>query len=608
MERPMPQNIVGLPPADAIAHELAYTQSFAPQQEASRYETPVRVQEGNRTTFRQFPGGSIQSLPRGRRGEGLDFDRNKLNIDLENKVQQQAIADALIAGADPAEVFSTALGRPVSPSIARRASQYMDILSIKPTQAIKLAEKEALTAGANPRKTSIPPAWLEAIAQSGELGPDPAAQGALRAAIEGTIDVETPVEAQTRALDPYMRAAESLAMAPQEPFRDLLPGENADINSESGAGRKLRGGRRNPFNKEVRERITDPYLVPALLAEAVEPVYQKDPAGKWIQSGVQPPTLTVGITPEGRKQRVFDASRVELGLLDPRAPLPADMGYFRFEEPTKEVSGTYGNEVNAPTLERFGNMVHGFAAKNDIAVPRVSVPMTLGQATQDILYRNRTPIRAYSESDIAIDQTGQAVHRQTGTPVYLIDNQDVNSPVKDYRFGSEGIYDKKAYQEFGNLIEGVTGKPLRLVVNERLQDPGLNQLQREALEAAVPGDWIRSQQGRSSAYDIMTALARGAALPPADVAVAPLANSPAERSFYLEGGDGRQGLAIQSRLNALRDAAVAQERASMGATPETMMQIPDGARANVESGLQAPKGSPRYKAAQDFLQRFLSRR
>lgn len=604
----MPQNIVGLPPADAIASELSYAQSFAPQQEASPAEQPVEIREGDRTTYRRYGTTSIQGLPRGGKYEGLQADRAAIDAAVQQKMQQQAITDAIAGGAPPELVFSEALGRPVSPSIATRAHQFADILDITPMQAVKIAEREAGNDPSARGKRALPTNWVQAIAESGELGPDPAAQGALRAAIDGAIDVETPIESQIRALDPYSRAVEAVAMAPQSRFRDLTPGENADINAETGAGRKLRGGRRNPFNKEVKERLTDPYLVPALLAEASEPVWQKDPAGQWQQSGVQPPTIVVGSTPEGRKQRVFDASAVELGLLDPRAPLPPDMGYLRFVEPSKEVSGTYGAEVNAPTLQQYGEGVHGFAAKNDIAVPRVSVPMTLGQAAQDILYRNRTPIRAYSDSDLIADQSGQLLHRQTGTPVYPIPNQPESAPVKDYRVGSEGIFNEKAYQEFGKLIEGVTGRPLRLVVNERLQDQGLNQLQREALEASLPSDWIRSKEGRSSAYDVMTALARGSALPPADVELAPLANAPSERAFYLEGGGGTPGLALQSRLNALKDAADAQARASVGATPDVMAAIPEGARANVEAGLGAPRTSPRFKAAQDFLQRFMARR
>lgn len=616
-ERPMPQNIVGLPPADEVAAELIYAQSFQQPREAAPTERPIAIREGDRTTYRRFGDNSIQALPRGGKYEGLQADRRAIDDAIQLKMRQQAVSDALAQGTPAEEVFSGFLARPVSPSIASRAGQYMDILGLKPEQAVKLAEREAISAGSPRGKVSIPANWVQAIADSGELGPDPAAQGVLRAAIEGQIDVETPVEAQTSALDPYMRAAEAVAMDPRNQFQDLSPQENADINLETGAGRKLRGGRRNPFNKEVKERVSDPYLVPVLLAEASEPVWQKDPAGQWRQAGAQPPTLVVGVTPEGRKQKVFDASAVELGLLDPRTPLPADMGYLRFEEPSKEVRrvtrgqrDTYGAEVNAPTLERSGGEVHGFDARDDIAVPRnssTSVPMTLGQAVQDILYRNRTPIKPYRDEDLWIDEAGQLYHRQTNTPVYLIEDQPENLPVKDYRVGSEGIYDKQAYQEFGKLIEGVTGRPLRLVVNERLQDQGLNQLQREALEASLPADWIRSKPGRSSAYDVMTALARGASLPPSDVTVTPLANAPSERAFYMEGGDGR-GLGIQARLNALKEAAIAQERASVGATPDVMAQIPEGARGNVEAGLQAPRNSPRFRAAQDFLQRFLARR
>lgn len=633
MERPMPQNIVGLPPADQVLEELAYAQSFAPQPEAAPADRPVEIRQGGRTTFRQYAGTSIEGLPRGRRGEGFELDRREADQAIQEKMQQQAVFDALAAGTDPGEVFSGVIGRPVSPSIAGRAGQYMEILNLKPAQALKLAEQEAISAGSPRGRVTLPSNWIQAIAESGELGPDPAAQGALRAAMQGAIDVETPVEAQTRALDPYMRAAEAVAMAPQNRFQTLSPGENADINLETGANRKLRGGKRNPMNKEVKESVSDPYLVPVLMAEASEPVWQKDSAGKWQQSGVQPPTIVVGQTPEGRKQRVFDASAVQLALLDPRAQLPAEMGYLRFAEPKKEVSGSYGAEVNAPTLQRLGDELHGFAARDDIATAKESVPMTLGQAVQDIMYRNRTPIKAYREDDLAADNAGQLYHRQTGTPVYLIPNQGEDLPVKDYRIGTPGMYNADAFREFGELIQGVTGRPLKLVTNERLRDPELNRLQRAALARSMPASWISQAgprkfgpedwrvnplpgssvsgmpnaasvpiEGNNPTYDVMTALARGASLPEADTWVTPMANAPAELAFYLDDGNDRPGLGLQSRLNALHNAALSQSRAYL------ISQIPEGARGNVEAGLQAPASSPRYKAAKDFLQRFLARR
>lgn len=608
-ERPQPLNIVGLPPADAIAAELAYARSFEPRQEATPTEQPIAIRQGDRTTYRRFGDTSIQALPQGRQYEGMRADRQAVDQAVAQKMQQQAITEAIAGGITPEAVFSEALGRPVSPSIATRAHQFAEILDLSPNQAVKLAEREAGNDKSARGKRALPSNWVEAIGQSGELGPDPAAKGALWAAIDGAIDVETPIEAQIRALDPYSRAVEAVAMAPQNRFRDVSPGERVDINSETGAGRKLRGGRRNSFDKDISERLTDPYLVPVLLAEASEPVWSKDPAGQWQQIGVQPPTITVGMTPEGRKQRVFDAGAVELGLLDPRATLPADMGYLRFTEPTKEVSGSYGAEVNAPTLQRLGEEIYGFAAKDDIAAAKESVPMTLGEATQDILYRNRTPISPYRDEDLMVGESGQLFQRQTGIPVYLLDDQDPNAAVKDYRVGSPDIYDKKAYQEFGRLIEGATGRPLRIVVNERLRDEGLNELQAAALRSSLPGEWLTGRKGQPlpPAYAVMTALARGAALPPAEVELAPLANVPSERAFYLEDTNGR-GLGLQSKLNALKEAAIGQERASIGATPEVMARVPEAARGNLEAGLQSPKNSPRFKAAQDFLQRFMSRR
>jgi len=652
MERPQPQNIPGLPTPDEVIEGLRYVQELQGAQAPAALGRPA--QYASRNYVRLRPGG---------RGEGYAMDRAAREQAIASEMERQSVRDAL-ASIDPAspfaavaaevspeQVLSAALGRPVSPSIANRAKQYVEILNLTAPQAVKLAEREALAP--NPRQASrvLPTNWVQVVADTGELGPDPAAQGLLRAAIEGAVDETTPIEAQARALDPYLQAAEAVVADSGDRYRVLTPGENAEMTAISGGGRKTTGGRRNPFNKEVKERVSDPYLVPVLLSEATEPIWRKNPGGQWEEAGKQPATIVVGQRPGGGKQRVYDASAVKIGLLDPRAELPADLGYLRRADPDKTVSGGYGREVNAPTLEQLGAELHGFAARDDLAAVSESVPMTLGQAVQDIIYRNRTPLVELPHADVAESADGRLLHRQTGVEVFPVaGRQSGGEASATYRYGRNSEYDTAAFREFGNLIEAVTGQ--RPVVNERLQDSGLWRVQRAALDRSLSDDW-RSQRGATSfralanplpgqrpaalasaaslpvegsnpTYDLMRALARGSGLSPAETAVQPMAANPSEQAFY-EGllnpqlqqlhGDalaaaGQAGARPRSgswNTSRVSDLNAPASPSAVDYTPEIAAQIPAAARGNVEAGLQAPSDSPRFRAAQDFLARFMAR-
>ena len=52
----------------------------------------------------------------------------------------------------------------------------------------------------------------------------------------------------------------------------------------------------------------------------------------------------------------------------------------------------------------------------------------------------------------------------------------------------------------------------------------------------------------------------------------------------------------------------APESPPVNYSPEIAGQIPEAARGNIESGMEMPAGSPRRKAAEEFLRSFMNRR
>lgn len=450
--------------------------------------------------------------------------------------------------------------------------------------------------------------------------------------MEGVIDESTPIEAQARAIDPYIQAVETVAGRSAEPYRDLSPQERTELNAQSGLGRKLSGGRRNPLDKEVRDRPTDPYLVPVLLAPANERYVDK--TGTEVR---QPRTLSLA-----PGQRVYDPRQVSLALLDPRATLDPALGYLRSDAPDQTVSGAYDKAVGAPTIDPSSGPGVGFRAVDDPAVRRESVPMTLGQAVQDIIYRNRTPLVEIPHSQITELEGGRLLHAPTKTEIFPAPGAQQGPESSTYRYGRNSEYSLEAFKEFGDLIESVTGQ--RVVVNERLRDPGLQRLQRAALGRSLPEDMIGVRgptdggwnlrgeieptaqrslpvEGANPTFDLMRALGRGAALPPPETTVPVAVTSGAEADFYRsllgpqmqqlrEGaaaaamGSGRPLAAVE---NTDRISQFNAPAPSVEFTPELVSQVPEAVRANIAAGMSAPEQSPRRRAAIDFLARFMGR-
>jgi len=600
------------------------------------------------------------------------------NIRSENPFQD------LILGDDAEKVFSQLLGKPVSPTVARRAKEYIGALpELNPEQAVYLATQDIKNLGVKrerventgrnklspeqierrkllrekipqePRGTQLDPRVVEKIGQMGEIRRDPLNKFLASLAISGVIDPEKRAESQIRANTRENIAKEAVERLRADEMKQLTASEQELENLLSRVGRKLIDGRRNPLQKETKGGVdTARFLVPALLAEGSEE-YKGKKQPKTYQSAPG--------------QRRFDARAIELGLLDPTALIPVNLDYLRtelqssYENPDaignipaqdrasaeiSEYSGRYRDPrkttydstyrmlgYNTPDSEGRRYLA-GVRDIDDPSAQPVNRQMTLGEAVEDILYRNRTPLAEIPVTELFRDpkNTKQILHkRQDGSFVKVFPLGNVEDIKKrgsgTFRIGENRQIRSEGFKEFGDLIEALTGK--RLIPNEPLSryDDQLAEITNRTLDASIGG-----KRTRSATYDIMQALASGARLP-AQVteASALVANAP-ELAFYNQIDEKGRGLGIEAALNELRaQAAAADDMASnipqgtafnsnkvsmvnapesqpVNYTPDMANQIPEAARANIEGGMEMPVGSPRRKAAEDFLRTFMNRR
>ena len=608
------------------------------------------------------------------------------NIRSENPFQD------LVLGDDAEKVFSKLLGKPVSPTVARRAKEYIGALpELNPEQAVYLATQDIKNLGVRresventgrnklspeqierrkllrekipqePRGTQLDPRVVEKIGQMGEIRRDPLNKFLASLAISGVIDPEQRAESQIRANTRENIAKEAVERLRADEMKQLTASEQELENLLSRVGKKLVDGRRNPLQKETKGGVdTARFLVPALLAEGSEE-YKGKKQPKTYQSAPG--------------QRRFDARAIELGLLDPTALIPLkltdaegkSLDYLRtelqssYENPDaignipaqdrasaeiSEYSGRYRDPRKTTydsTYRMLGydtpdsegrRYLAGVRDIDDPSAQPVNRQMTLGEAVEDILYRNRTPLAEIPVTELVRDpkNTKQILHkRQDGSFVKVFPLGNVEDIKKrgsgTFRIGEDRQVKTEGFIEFGNLIEALTGK--RLIPNEPLSkfDRDLADITGRTLDASIGG-----KRTRSDTYDIMQALAAGARLPAQMTeASALIANAP-ELAFYNQIDERGRGLGVEASLDQLRkQAAAADDMASnipqagasnstkvsmvnapesppVNYSPEIAGQIPEAARGNIESGMEMPAGSPRRKAAEEFLRSFMNRR
>ena len=582
---------------------------------------------------------AVRRLMSGTTGSGYGVDIQNREQEVQDELKRIKVREAvgnirsenpfqdLIRGDDAERVFSELLGKPVSPTVARRAKDFIGALpELTTEQAVYLANEDIQGRG-NRRGAQLDKRVTDKIAQMGEIRRDPVNKLLVSLASAGVIDPEQRAESQVRANTKENIARETVERLRADEMRQLSASDQELENALSRIGRKLSSGRRNPLQKETKGGVDlEKFLVPALLGEA----------GEEYKGKRQPKTYQ-----SAPGQRRFDARGINLGLLDPTALMPVDLGYLR-----TELESSYANPDatgNIPAIDRASAEITDFdnrrytAGVRDIDDPSAQPrnrQMTLGEAVEDILYRNRTPLAEIPVAELVRDPKNkrQILHvRQDGSTVPVFPLQKEEEIRKrgsgTFRIGENRQIKSEGFIEFGNLIEALTGK--RLIPNEPLSryDDQLAEITDRTLDASIGG-----KRTRSATYDIMQAVASGARLP-AQVteASALVANAP-ELAFYNQIDTEGRGLGVEASLDELRkQAAAADDMASnipqagasnstkvsmvnapesppVNYSPEIAGQIPEAARGNIESGMEMPAGSPRRKAAEEFLRSFMNRR
>jgi hypothetical protein len=584
---------------------------------------------------------SIEAFPRGGRYDALELlraDREKeINAEIARETLRNAVANARpdtaysaldraaaalsgrASGGSTEQVLSAQMGRPVSREVANRAQQLFMALEASDQKldlgtVVALVEQDMAREAQQGRRVSgargIDAALLREIEAGGEVRPDLAAKNAIQAAISEGLEGDTAVEALARELSPYARAEAAVDSVVGDPYRTLGPDENADESTVLGRNRSIPGtGRRNPFNKEQKERLVDAgYEVPLLVAPATQPKYAKTESGfeKVLDAQgnpvLQPARLEADLNPDrGYREKRWDTRKARVALVNPQAELDPALGYVRFADPSTNDDERSGMGMNAPVPERDATgAVPGFRAGDDPAATKVSVPMTLAQAVEAIAMEYRTPIKTYRLGiDAFVDDEGGWRNSQ-GMPIYPLAKQKPEfeqAGLADFRIGSRTEITDEGLQAFQNLVEALPGmENMRLLVNERMNDPVTNQAQNALLGMAMSDEFVPQDPRKKSVHEVMRAIRAGSGLEPAERDL--------EAASVLPRTDGNdyseavnpilRASGVNPEVQTLRD----KYRAIAGG-PE-IRNFPKYAAA-----LGAPVGSPEHDAAMRVQQKRL---
>jgi hypothetical protein len=471
------------------------------------------------------------------------------------------------------QVLSAEVGRPISRETANRAREYVEILGISPEKGLQIAEIEAKQGS-----RGLSPELVREITASGELKPDLAAQNAVLALSKGNLAEE----------------AAALQLAGED-FKTLAGVELEGAADVKGSGRNLPGGRRDPLNKEINEIMQDGYRVPVLVADATEERWappSKDESGKTIWKKLldeegkvvtQPPTVKVGKDPKtGWQKKVFDTRAAQLALINPAALTD---WLKKKADPDAYSDERSGMNKNVPRKDEFNidpetGRAFGLSGKEDPSRAFDQVPMSVGEAIEDIRLNNRTPIKTFREDKDIYEKDGRTFHKFTNIEVFEIGrNYPGDTNLVDYRIGSPTEITNEGMRKFSALIEGLPGmENKRVLVNERLNDAAVNRAQNALLQEYLSEDFrtdrAKLDPNTKPIHDLMRALAAGGQLPPEDAASAPAILS--NRDLYGEGTEG----ARQSRrdiMNYLRATSANPEVAALRNKYQAIENDPRGA-------------------------------
>ena len=448
------------------------------------------------------------------------------------------------------QVLSAEIGRPVSRETANLAREYVDILGISPAKGVEIAE----TLGRKGINT-LPPALIKEIVESGELKPDLAAQNAVLAASKGNL----PEEAASIKLR-------------GEPFRTIGGSDLSDLQAEQGAGRNLRGGRRNPLDKNIQEVVVDGYRVPVLVGEEIErkkappkkgpdgkliwpkgdAAYARDSDGNFI---MQVPTVKSGEKVKTRDgwqpwdRKRIDTRATQVALVDPTTLVSG----VRRSDPTVTSEERSGKNKGVPTIDPttgrdlvgitpdIPSVTHGLSAAEDPARTTEYVQMTLAEAVEDIRLNHRTPIKTLRRGTdtYIVEEMGTAKEYlkftapdgneyKTGLQVFEYNkNYPDNPELVDYRIGSPTEITNEGMEEFSRLMKEVPGLENKVVLaNEKINDSAVNRAQNALLQDSVSEEWrsnyVQGDPNAKPAHDLMKAIARANTVQPSESNPAPV--------------------------------------------------------------------------------------
>jgi Spy/CpxP family protein refolding chaperone len=452
---------------------------------------------------------------------------------------------------DASQVLSQSAGREVPPEFAKRVQQYLTALpELDVRGAAYLAEQERAPGGLSREA-------LQRLAQSGEIGADPAISAVAKAANEGVIDETRPIESQARAVDPYMKATTDEKTRLIDKYKDMA---NAAVGVKP---------------KRAAE-IINPYLVPALMAEASQEytnkktgISKRQPATYWDTS--------IG-------SFAIEPRNVRLELLDPSALI---------------------SDKTAASL----NLAYRNRETGELTSP------TLGGAINTLMQENRTPLIAIPDKLVKGGKfRGQKVSRfgDSGEQGY-----------GDYRVGNTSAYKDEMYSLINDLLEKETG--MQLVTNQGIRDEKMGGLQK-ALLARTSTNPAITDKDTNPTTELINSLAEGRNidrnLGSQDKGLSILATSraQAEKDFYLQEG-------YQAKMQQYRnEAAIAQgssnqplraevktssyaydnaPQAPSTTAPSTNNAVQSVNQANIPAGSRpTTEKAPAFQRAIDFLSRY----
>ncbi len=514
------------------------------------------------------------------------------------------------------QVLSAEIGRPVSRETANLAREYVDILGISPAKGVEIAE----TLGRKGINT-LPPSLIKEIMESGELKPDLAAQNAVLAASKGNL----PEEAASIKLR-------------GEPFRSIGGSELSDLQAEQGAGRNLRGGRRNPLDKNIQEVVVDGYRVPVLVGDEVErkkapptkdkygktvwakgdAAYARDADGNFI---MQVPMVKSGEKVQTRSgwedwdRKRFDTRAAQVAMVDPTALVSG----VRRSDPTVASDERSGKNKGVPTIDPttgrdlvgitpdIPSVPHGLSAAEDPARTTEYVQMTLAEAVEDIRLNHRTPIKTLrrGEDTYMVEEDGAVKEYlkytapdgneyKTDLQVFEYNkNYPDNPELVDYRIGSPTEITNEGMEEFSRLMKEVPGLENKTILaNQKIDDSAVNRAQNALLQDSISEEWrsnyVKGDPNAKPTHDLMKAIARANTVQPSESNQAPVYIS---NTRLNPEGDKESGLYQYGKGTDLANKYKAEIATYLRATP---------ANKEVQSLRAKYQADPRTSAANEM--------